>query len=144
MSSADHLDDDCIFCKIIRVETPSFKVFEDGKTFAFMEINSIASGHSLVIPKFHSANLYETPDEWVAVTATAIRRLAWAVEKTLEPAGVSIVQANGPGAKQSVHHLHMHVIPRGIDDDLMMSWELVPGDTDAIGELAERIKANLD
>ena len=67
-----------------------------------------------------------------------------AVEKTLQPAGVSIVQANGPGAKQTVHHLHMHVIPRGIDDDLMMSWELVPGDTDAIGELAERIKGNLD
>ena len=86
MSSADHLDDDCIFCKIIRVEIPSFKVFEDGKTFAFMDINPIASGHSLVIPKFHSANLYETSDEWVAVTATAIRRLAWAVEKTLEPA----------------------------------------------------------
>ena len=54
------------------------------------------------------------------------------------------MQANCPGAKQSVHHLHMHVIPRGIDDVLMMSWELVPGDTDAIGELAERIKANLD
>ena len=99
MSSADHLDDDCIFCKIIRVEIPSFKVFEDGKTFAFMDINPIASGHSLVIPKFHSANLYETPEEWVAVTATAIRRLAWAVEKTLEPAGASIVQANGPDAK---------------------------------------------
>ena len=144
MSSADHLDDDCIFCKIIRVEIPSFKVFEDGKTFAFMDINPIASGHSLVIPKFHSANLYETPDEWGAETATVIRRLAWAVEKTLEPTGVSIVQANRPGTKQSVHHLQMHVIPRGIDDDLMMSWELVPGDTDAIGELAERIKANLD
>ena len=144
MSSADHLDDDCIFCKIIRVEIPSFKVFEDGKTFAFMDINPIASGHSLVIPKFHSANLYETPDEWVAVTATAIRRLARVVEKMIEPAGGSIVQANGPGAKKLVHHLHMHVIPRGIDDDLMMSWELVPGDTDAIGELAERIKANLD
>lgn len=100
MSSADHLDDDCIFFKIIRVEIPSFKVFEDGKTFAFMDINPIASGHSLVIPKFHSANLYETPDEWIAVTATVIRRLAWAVEKTLKPAGVSIVQANGPGAKQ--------------------------------------------
>ena len=81
MSSADHLDDGCIFCKIIRVEIPSIKVFEDEKTFAFMDINPIASGHSLVIPKFHSANLYETPDEWVAVTATAIRRLAWAVEK---------------------------------------------------------------
>ena len=95
MSSADHLDDDCIFCKIIRVETPSFKVFEDKKTCAFMDINPIAPGHSLVIPKFHSVNLYETPDEWVAETATAIWRLARAVEKTLEPAGVSIVQANG-------------------------------------------------
>ena len=54
------------------------------------------------------------------------------------------MQANGPGAKQSVPHLHLHVIPRGIDDGLMMNWELVPGDTDAIGELIERIKANVD
>ena len=109
-----------------------------------MDINPIAPGHSLVIPKFHSANLYETPDEWVAVTTIAIRRLVRAVEKTLEPAGVSIVQANGPSAKQSVNHFHMHVIPRSIDDGLMMNWDLVPGDTDAIGKLAERIKTNLN
>ena len=99
MSSADHQDGNCIFCKIIRIEIPSFKVFEDEKIFAFMDINPIAPGHSLVIPKFNSANLYETPDEWVAVTTIAIRRLALAVEKTLEPAGVSIVQAMVPALR---------------------------------------------
>jgi histidine triad (HIT) family protein len=144
MNETDHLDADCIFCKIIRGEIPSFKVFEDDKTFAFMDINPISPGHSLVIPKFHSVNLYETPDEWVAETAMGVRRLARAVEKTLTPAGINTLQANGPGAKQSVFHLHMHVIPRGMDDGLTMNWELNPGDMDAIGKLAKEIKANLD
>ena len=92
MSSADYQDGNCIFCKNIRIDLPSFKVFEDEKIFDFMNVNPIAPGHSLVIPKFHSANLCETPDEWVAVTTIAIWRLARAVEKTLEPTGVSIVQ----------------------------------------------------
>ena len=138
------LSDSCIFCKIIRGDIPSFKVFEDDKTFAFMDINPISPGHSLVIPKFHSANLYETPDEWVAATAVGLRRLARAVERTLSPAGINTLQANGPGAAQSVFHLHMHVIPRGMDDGLTMNWELNPGDMDAIGKLAEEITANLD
>ncbi len=143
MTGETHLDADCIFCKIIRGEIPSFKIFEDDEILAFMDVNPVAAGHALVIPKFHSKDIHETPAEWVGITFAGAKLAARAVGKTLEPAGINIVQANGPGAKQSVFHLHVHVIPRGMDDGLTMNWELEPGDMDEIGKLAELIAANV-
>ena len=137
-------DPDCIFCKIIQGEIPSFTVFEDDRVFAFMDINPVNPGHALVIPKHHSADIHGTPDDWVAATMIGVRRLAGAVERTVRPHGLNILQANGPGAAQSVFHFHMHVIPRLEDDGLAMNWGLHPGDMDAIGKLAEEIRANLD
>ena len=138
-----HLDDDCIFCKIIRGEIPCFKVFEDDDILAFMDINPVARGHVLVIPKHHAENIMESPAEWVGKAFAGAGRIAKAVQKTVNPDGINVVQANGPGAKQSVFHLHVHVIPRGMDDGLTMNWDLVPGDMDAIGKLAEEIAANV-
>ncbi len=142
--SAAHLDDDCIFCKILRGVIPCFKVYEDDGVLAFLDVNPVAPGHVLVIPKHHSRDILETPPEWVAKAFAGAGRVARAVQKTLNPDGINIVQANGPGAKQSVFHLHVHVIPRATDDGLTMNWELVPGDIDEIGKLAERIAANAE
>ncbi len=143
MNGETHLDADCIFCKIILGEIPSFKIFEDDEILAFMDVNPIAPGHVLIVPKHHSKDIMETPPEWVGKAFAGAGRVARAVRKTLVPDGINIVQANGPGAKQSVFHLHVHVIPRTMDDGLTMNWELVPGDMDGIGKLAERIKANM-
>ena len=137
------LDANCIFCKIIRGEIPSFKLYEDDKTFAFMDINPGNPGHCLAIPKFHAENIFTTPDEWVVATAATTRRVARAVQTALSPYGMNIVQANGPGAKQSVMHLHIHILPRAKDDNLLLNWGLVPGNKDEIKALAERIKAAL-
>ena len=109
-----------------------------------MDINPANEGHCLVIPKTHVPNLFEADDESLAAVASACRRVADAVRRTLDPPGISIAQANGAAAGQSVLHLHFHVIPRRADDDLLFNWELQPGDLDAIGRLAERIRANLD
>jgi len=137
------LDANCIFCKIIRGEVPSFKLYENDKTFAFMDINPISPGHALIIPKFHARDIFETPDEWVGVAMVTTRRIARAVQATVQPYGMNIVQANGPGAKQSVFHLHVHVVPRFKDDNLPMNWPINAGDKDAIAKLAERIRANI-
>ena len=137
-------DPDCIFCRIVAGEIPSFKLLEDDRVLSFMDINPANEGHCLVIPKAHSADLFGAADESLAAVATACRRVAAAVRRTLDPAGISLTQANGPAAGQSVFHLHFHVIPRRVDDDLLFNWELQPGDMDAIGELAERIRANLE
>ncbi len=135
------LDNDCIFCKIIRGEIPSFKVWEDAKTFAFMDINPIAAGHALIVPKFHTANIFEAPEDGLGPVMGAVSRVARAVRDETQPDGINILQANGPGAAQSVFHIHFHVIPRAIGDGLTMNWDVVPGDMAAIGALAEKIAA---
>ena len=139
-----HLDDDCIFCKIIRGEIPCFKILEDADVLALMDVNPIAPGHVLVIPKHHAKDILETPLDCVGKAFAGAGRAARAVQKTLAPDGINILQANGPGAKQSVFHLHVHVIPRGMDDGLSMNWELAPGDMDQIGRLAEQIASNVE
>ena len=139
-----NLNEDCIFCKIIRGEIPSFKLYEDDLTYAFMDINPLNDGHALVIPKYHAENIYATPDEWFGPTMSTVRRIASAVNKVVQPEGINLLQANGPGAKQSVFHLHMHVIPRYADDGAGMNWEMKHGDMDAIGDLAEQIVAAIE
>jgi histidine triad (HIT) family protein len=136
-------DPDCIFCKIVAGEIPSFKLFEDEATFAFMDINPVQPGHALIVPKDHSADLYTVDDEALAATARTARRVATAVRATLLPGGLNLLQCNGKAAAQSVFHFHMHVIPRATGDGLAMNWEITPGDMAALGELAERIKAEL-
>jgi histidine triad (HIT) family protein len=138
------MSEDCIFCNIVAGDIPSFKILEDDQTFAFMDINPVAAGHALIMPKFHTANILDAPPEWLAATALSTGRVARAIDKTLAPDGINVVQANGPGAAQSVQHLHFHVIPRSADDGLTMNWGLVPGDMEAIGELAKRIAANVE
>ena len=144
MTEHEHLTEDCIFCKIIRGEIPSFKVFEDDRVFAFMDINPIQPGHSLVIPKFHTETIFDAPADWAAATINGIQRLARAVNKTLAPDGINILQANGPGAAQSVFHLHMHVVPRAMNDEIKMNWGIHPGNMDDIKALCGRIQGNLD
>jgi histidine triad (HIT) family protein len=136
-------DPDCIFCKIVAGEIPSFKLFEDEATFAFMDINPVQPGHALIVPKDHSADLYTIDDEALAATARTARRVAAAVQAAIAPEGLNLLQCNGKAAQQSVFHFHMHVIPRAMGDDLTMNWEITPGDMAAIGELAEKIKAEI-
>ena len=133
-------DPDCIFCKIVAGEIPSFKVFEDDATLAFMDINPANEGHALVIPKEHAVDLYAVSDEALTRTAVTAKKVAAAVARTLNPDGLNLVQCNGAAAAQSVMHFHVHVLPRSKNDGLAMNWGLKLGDIDAIGRLAERIR----
>lgn len=135
---------DCIFCKIVAGEIPCFKLYEDQHTLAFMDINPVNPGHCLVVPKNHSPNLFETDDQDLANTMATVRKVARAVQTALNPYGLNLLQANGPGAAQSVFHLHVHVIPRAHDDDLRMNWGLTAGKKDEIAAIAEKIKAALE
>lgn len=130
---------DCIFCKILAGEIPCFKVYEDDDTLAFMDINPVHPGHVLVIPREHSANVFEVSDAAIAATAKSARRVAVAVRATLEPDGMNLLQCNGEAAAQSVQHFHMHVLPRVMDDGASLNWALKPGNMDDIGALAQRI-----
>ena len=133
-------DPDCVFCKIVAGEIPSFTLFEDEATLAFMDINPANEGHALVIPKEHAVDVYSMSDEALARTVVTAKKVAAAVARTLNPDGLNLVQCNGPAAAQSVMHFHVHVLPRTRDDGLAMNWGLKLGDIDAIGRLAERIR----
>jgi histidine triad (HIT) family protein len=134
---------DCIFCKIVAGEIPCFKLYENGDTLAFMDINPANEGHALVIPKEHFPDVHTVPDAAISSTIITAKRIAAAVEKTLNPDGLNLIQCNGPAAAQSVMHFHMHVLPRREGDELKLNWGLAPGDMEAIGQLAERIRENL-
>jgi histidine triad (HIT) family protein len=134
---------DCIFCKIIAGEIPCFKLFESDDTLAFMDINPANEGHALVIPKEHYADVHTVSAAAISSTVMTAKMIAAAIEKTLSPEGINLLQCNGPAAAQSVLHFHMHVLPRRDGDELKLNWGLEPGDMDAIGKLAERIRANL-
>ena len=134
---------DCIFCKIVAGEIPCFKLYEDERTLAFMDINPLNPGHALAIPKAHAPTVFEIGEVDLGATLNTARRVAIAVNQALAPDGISLMQANGPGAAQSVPHFHVHIIPRGNGDDLKMNEALTPGDMDAIGALAEQIRGAL-
>ena len=137
------LDANCIFCRIIRSEVPSFRVYEDDRSLAFMDINPANPGHVLVIPKEHAETIFTLNEPWLTASILIAQRVAVAVERVFHPSGLNIIQANGPGAAQSVPHFHWHVLPRAKDDGLPMNWPLQPGDKETIAKVAERIRAAL-
>ncbi len=136
-------DVDCLFCKIIAGEIPCFKLFENDETLAFMDINPANEGHALVIPKEHAADVYAISDAAITTTIKTAKKIAAAINKTLNPDGLNLLQCNGSAAAQSVFHFHMHVLPRLEGDELKLNWGLNPGDMDTISALAERIRGNL-
>jgi histidine triad (HIT) family protein len=135
--------DECIFCKIVKGEIPSFRVYEDEKVLAFEDINPISPGHTLIIPKRHAKDLWEISDDDLTAIHLASKKVIQAMKAALNPSGVACVQLNGPGANQVVLHYHLHLVPRmaGGPELPVASWELKEGDMEAIQETAARIAA---
>jgi histidine triad (HIT) family protein len=104
-------DPNNLFARIVRGEIPCIRVYEDAHTLAFMDIMPQADGHTLVVPKVAGENLLDTPPESVAAAILATQRVARAVRRAFDAAGLVVTQFNGSPAGQSVFHLHFHVIP---------------------------------
>ena len=103
---------DCLFCKIINGEMPSHKVYEDEDILAFLDINPVNPGHTLVVPKKHYENLYETPDEALAKLMAVVRKLAVSIRSGLNADGTNIEMHNDEISGQLISHTHIHIIPR--------------------------------
>lgn len=137
----------CIFCAIVAGTSPCAKVAEDATTFAFMDIDPGSDGHLLVIPKRHSADLFEISPDDLASTTIAAQRIATAALTELGANGVNLLNCSGAAAWQTVFHFHLHVIPRYHDrgrDRLELPFE--PGrstDPDAIADRARALAAVL-
>lgn len=104
---------DCIFCKIIRDEIPSYTVYEDDVVKAFLDISQNTPGHTLVVPKKHVKNIFDYDDELAAAVFARIPKIARAI-KASNPdiIGMNIMNNNGRVAYQSVFHSHIHLLPR--------------------------------
>ncbi|KAK6019967.1 putative protein hit [Ostertagia ostertagi] len=136
-------DGSCIFCKIVAGQLPCFKLFEDDTTIAFMDINPVNPGHALAVVKGHWPTVDVIPADILGDVARTAQRVAKAALAALEPAGVNLLQSNGPGAGQSVPHLHVHILPRYPDDEVRLNWVYEPGDKAEIAAICERLKAVL-
>ena len=134
---------DCIFCKIVRGDIPSFKVYETDETMAFLDINPVAKGHTLVIPKgTDSSNIFDiSSSDWGAVMET-VRVVAIALEKSLGADGVNLMMNNRASAGQVVFHPHVHLIPRFKGDGLPL-WPHGKYDEGEVLEVQEKIRALL-
>lgn len=134
--------EDCIFCKIAKGDIPSFKIYENDKVLAFADINPVTVGHTLIIPKNHSENLWEISNDDLTAVQLASKKIIQALKETLNPIGVAALQLNGKGANQVVMHYHLHLVPRGPKEPpLPMNWDPKEGDMDIIQTSAEKIRS---
>jgi histidine triad (HIT) family protein len=129
---------DCIFCKIVRGEAPSHRVYEDERTIVFMDIFPVTDGHTLVVTKEHFENLFEADEDALAAIAHTSHRVAAAIRSELAPDGLMVFQLNGRAAGQTVFHYHMHLMPRAQGEPLALVSR-VPGVPARLAEIAGRL-----
>lgn len=101
-----------VFCKIVRGEIPSYKLYEDETVLAFLDISQVTKGHVLVIPKDHYDNFLSTPHDVMHKVMDVAQRIGQVLIKFMNAKGVNILTNNYEAAGQTVMHFHVHVIPR--------------------------------
>lgn len=134
----------CIFCRIVSGEIPAAKVYEDALTIAFMDLGQVNPGHVLVATKRHAVTLLDlTQEECAAVMQTA-QRIAQAIEREFDPAGLTLLQANGREGGQTVFHFHMHVVPRHAEDGVGLLWPRKEPPVAVLQDYAARLRDKLE
>ncbi|KAF1817666.1 HIT-like protein [Eremomyces bilateralis CBS 781.70] len=130
----------CIFCRIIKGEIPSIKLFESEKTLAFLDINPLSKGHSLIIPKYHGKHITDIPDDHLLEVLSVTKRIARAVGAE----NFNVLQNNGRIAHQMVDHVHFHMIPKPNEEEgLGIGWPMQEPGTEKLKALGEEIKAKM-
>ncbi len=131
-----------VFAKILRGELPCHRVYEDDAVLAFLDVNPISRGHTLVIPKEPAATIDQLSDDAAAALGRALPRIARAVMAATGTTAYNLLQNNGAEAHQAVFHVHIHIIPKHDDGSgLGIGWraaKLADG-----AELAAAIAAKL-
>ena len=129
---------DCIFCKIVKGESPSYKIYEDDKVYAFLDIACDAVGHTLVIPKKHFTNVLDCDKEYLDAVIEAVQKISNHYVANCGFDGVNVLNASGASAEQTVFHLHFHVVPRKNGDGLHM-WPLTDKQELNLQEIARKL-----
>ncbi|WP_371394698.1 HIT family protein [Glycocaulis abyssi] len=143
MSLDGRYDNQNIFAKILRGDAPAIKVHEDAHTLAIMDVFPQAPGHVLVIPKEPARNLFELSEEAAEKSILAVKTVAAAVRRALEPDGVFVAQFNGAPAGQTVFHIHFHIIPRREGEEIAGHGKAQMAAPAELEALAAKIRAAL-
>ena len=128
-----------LFSRIIRGEIPCHRVYEDDHVLAFLDINPLSKGHTLVIPKEAVPTLDMMSDDSAAAVGRVLPRIARAVQKATGARAYNILQNNGAAAHQVILHVHFHIIPKFDDGGLDIDWDPKPADPDELKALREKI-----
>ncbi len=129
---------DCIFCKIVKGDIPSYKIYENDLVYAFLDIACDAVGHTLVVPKKHFTNVLDCDKQYLDAVIEAVQLISRHYVDDCGYEGVNVFNASGKSAQQSVFHLHFHIIPRTGTDGLDM-WPLHDTQPMSLEEICKKL-----
>ena len=135
--------DDCIFCKLANGDIPTNTLYEDDCVRVSFDAEPAAEGHVLILPKEHFDNIYELDDDTAGHVFKVAKKIATAMNKTLDMDGLNVVQNNGEAAGQTVFHFHMHIIPRHNDDTVNVGWEKHKVSSERIKDITDEVRKYL-
>ncbi len=130
---------DCIFCKIVKGELPSMKIYEDDVTCVFLDIAEDVNGHMIAIPKKHVNNILDCNTETLQNLITTVKFVSNHCVEKCGYSGVNLLNASDFSAGQSVPHFHIHIIPRKTDDGID-AWPNLKGSTISIQDMYELLR----
>ena len=135
--------ENCVFCKIVARQIPATVVHEDEHTLGFMDIGQVNPGHVLIALKQHVENIFALDGAQAAAAFRAAARVSRAIRAAFAPQGLSVYQANGQAAGQTVFHFHIHLVPRHEADGMQLTWPVKNPPREKLAEYAEKIRAKL-
>ncbi|WP_181685931.1 HIT family protein [Halorhabdus salina] len=135
---------DCVFCSIVAEESPAYRIYEDDRSLAFLDIEPASRGHTLIIPKSHYETVTDMPESLVGDIFQTVHHVAGALESVYQLDGYNVVQSNGVAAGQEVFHAHIHIIPRYENDTVALGWCSEAADETMQQEIADTVREELD
>ena len=135
---------DCVFCRIVRGESPAHVVHEDDHVLAIMDIGQVNPGHVLILSKPHVETMLEAEEDLAAHLFRVANRIAKAAQHALPSDGLTILQANRPAGFQTVPHLHLHILPRFEADGVDLVWPAKNPPQDVLAAYAATLRKALN
>ena len=116
--------DNCIFCKVVKGEAPSWKVYENDTVYAFLDINPATRYHTLVIPKRHYTNIFDIAESDLKEVIAVVQKISRLYREKLGFEDIQIISNTGAAAQQTVFHIHFHIVPRTRGDGQDIFWKV--------------------
>lgn len=132
--------EDCLFCKIISNEIPSYKIYEDDAVLAFLDIHPMSKGHTLIVPKKHARDIFELDAETLEKISSVAKKIAVKMKESFGVDGVNLYHASGVHAEQTVFHFHLHVVPRRKDDSICFTCAVMGKENIDSAEFEETVE----